>query len=174
MNDEFTIDTPEKAAWAMRKYRQLAQRAGQNEDLAAAERHRIDAWLERVNQPIHAKGEFYAGHLQAYAITQRADGRKSVDLPDGVIKTRETRERVAVDKSTFVQWALEAERTDLLRTTYAPDMDVVNDTVVIDGGKVINPDTGEVIPGAEVQPARVSVTITPDLTAADLEEDDDE
>lgn len=175
MNDEFTIDTPEKAAWAMRKYRRLAQQADANDKLATAERHRIDAWLERVNQPIYAKAEFYAAHLKAYAMSQRADGRKSVDLPDGVVKTRVTRARVVVDKTAFVQWAIEAERTDLLRTTYAPDMDVINDTVVIDNGKVVDPATGEVVPNAEVEPERVNVSITPDMDAIDIDdmEDDD-
>lgn len=173
MSDDFVIDSPEKAAWAMRKYRRAAQRVEENKRLAEAEHARIDAWLERVNLTLEGEMDFFDGHLHGYAMQQRADGRKSVDLPDGVIKTRTKPERVVLDKSAFVQWALETDNADMLRKSYAPDMDAINDLIVVDGGKAVISATGEVLPHAEITPQTVSVTITPDLTATDLEEDDD-
>lgn len=176
MTDEFTIDTPEKAAWAMRKYRRLAQQQEENRRLAAIERERITAWLDRVNITLEGEAEFFERHLVAYAHQQRAEGRKTVDLPDGTIKTRSTKAGVALDRSTFVQWALENDRHDLLRTTYAPNMDAIKSSTVADGGKILDPATGEIIQGAEPTPESVSVTIDPDLDAVDLPdaEDDDE
>lgn len=174
VNGEFKIDTPARAAWAMRKYRRLAQRKEQNEQLAQAERNRIEQWLERVNERIEGEMDFFHGHLEAYGMAQRAQGRKSVDLPDGVIKTRSQAATVAVDKSTFVQWALEAKRDDLLRVSYAPDVDAIKSTTVVDGGSVVDVASGEVLPGVQPTPERVSVSIAPDLDAIDLEgmEDD--
>lgn len=172
--DTFRIETPEQAAWAMRKYRALAQKAARNDDLAKAEHLRIDSWLERANGSIEANMDFFYRHLEAYAMKERHAGRKSVDLPDGTIKTRVKRAGIAPDKSTFVQWALEQERHDLLRTSYAPDMDAITSAVVVDGGTVLDPTTGEVIPGLAPTPESVSVSVNPDLTAADLEEDEDE
>jgi hypothetical protein len=174
MNEGFRVDTPEKAAWAMRKYRRLAQQANSNSDLAASEMARIDEWVSRVNTPLMSEMEFFAAHLEAYAVSQRAQGRKSIDLPDGVIKTRSQGAGVIVDKSTFVQWALEAKRDDLLRVSYSPNMDAIKSTTVIDQGNVIDVATGEVIPGAEPQPEKVTVSIAPDLEAIDLEGIDDE
>jgi len=176
MTDEFTIDTPEKAAWAMRKYRRLAQQQEENKRLADAEHDRIQAWLDRVNTTLDGEIDFFDRHLVAYGMQQRAEGRKSVDLPDGTIKTRSTKAGVTLDRSTFVQWALENDRHDLLRTTYAPNMDAIKSSTVVDGGKILDPATGEIIQGAEPQPESVSVTITPDLDAVDLPdaEDDDE
>lgn len=171
--DGFRIETPEQATWAMRKYRRLAQRFEGNKRLAEAEHARIDAWLERVNSTIAGQAEFFEGHLRAYAMQERTAGRKSVDLPDGVIKTRTSSEKINVDKNTFVQWALETDRQDLLRTTYAPDMHAITTTVVIDQGKVIDPTTGEVVPGTDVTPERITVSITPDLEAVDLEDEED-
>lgn len=172
--DTFRIDTPEQAAWAMRKYRALAQKAARNDDLAKAEHLRINLWLERANERIEGNMDFFQRHLEAYAMKERLAGRKSVDLPDGTIKTRMKRAGITPDKSTFVQWALEHDRQDLLRASYAPDMDAITSTVVVDGHTVLDPTTGEVIPGLEPTPEAVSVSITPDLTAADLEEDEDE
>ena len=42
VDEGFRVDTPEQAAWAMRKYRSLAQKAAKNEELAKAEKNRID------------------------------------------------------------------------------------------------------------------------------------
>ena len=173
VRDEFRIDSPERAAWAMRKYRRLAQKAQENERLAQAERQRIDLWLERVNASLSSEAEFFARHLEAYARSQRAEGRKSIDLPDGVVKTRSQAATVAVDKSTFVQWALEAKRDDLLRVSYAPDVDAIKSTTVVDGGSVVDVASGEVLPGVQPVPERVSVSIAPDLDAIDLEGIDD-
>lgn len=174
VTDEFKIDTPARAAWAMRKYRRLAQRAQENERLAQAERQRIDQWLERVNASLSSEAEFFARHLEAYAMSQRAEGRKSIDLPDGVIKTRSQAATVTVDKSTFIQWALEAKRDDLLRVSYAPDVDAIKSTTIVDGGSVVDVASGEVLPGVQPTPERVSVSIAPDLDAIDLEGIDDD
>lgn len=174
VGEGFRVDTPEKAAWAMRKYRQIIQRANTNSDLAASEMNRIDEWVSRVNAPLMAEAEFFAAHLESYAVGQRAQGRKSIDLPDGAIKTRHQAPGVIVDKSTFVQWALEAKRDDLLRVSYAPNMDAIKSTTVIDAGNVVDVATGEVIPGTQPQPEKVIVSIAPDLGAIDLEGIDDE
>lgn len=174
MNDEFKIDTPEKAAWAMRKFRRLAQRAEQNNQLAKKEHDRIDAWVDRVNASLQSQAEFYYAHLSAYGMQQRAEGRKTVDLPDGVIKTRVKAQRVILDKSAFVQWAIEAERLDLLRTKYEPDMDAIESRIVVESGTIIDTTTGEMLPHAEVSPESVGVTITPDLEAEDIDDMEDE
>lgn len=173
-DEGFRIATPEQAAWAMRKYRALAQKAERNKELAASEQARISSWLERVNSTIESEMEFFAAHLEAYAHAERAQGRKSVQLPDGTISTRSTKAGINVDKSTFIQWALEAKRDDLLRVSYAPDMETIKSTTVVDGGSVIDVASGEILPGVEPTPERVTVSIAPDLDAIDLEGIDDD
>ena len=174
MNEGFRIDTDEKAAWAMRKYRQLAQKAQRHEVLASSERSRIDDWLVRVNSTISGEMEFFANHLEAYAIGQRMAGQKSVELPDGCLKTRSHSAGVTVDKSTFVQWAVEAKREDLLRVTYSPNMDAIKSTTVVDHGNVIDVASGEILAGVEPTLEKINVSIVPDLDAIDLEGIDDE
>jgi len=170
----FRIETPEQAAWAMRKYRALAQKADRNKTLADAEHARIDAWLDRVNASVDSEMTFFAGHLEAYARSERSQGRKSVQLPDGTISTRSQKASVQVDKSTFIQWALEAKREDLLRVSYAPNLDGIKNSTVVDGGSVIDVASGEILPGVEPTPERITVSIAPDLDAVDLEGIDDD
>jgi hypothetical protein len=52
----------------------------------------------------------------------------------------------------------------------SPDMTAIKKTVIVDRGQVIDPSSGEVIPGLLPVPDRVSVKIEPDLNAVDLED----
>lgn len=174
LDEGFRIDSPDKAAWAMRKYRRLAQKQLSNQNLAASEMARIDEWLTRVNAPVLSEMKFFSSHLEAYAIGQRALGQKSIDLIDGTIKTRAQAAGVKVDRFIFIEWAIEAKRFDLLRVSYDPDLEEIKTKSVIDGRDVIDVSTGEVIPGAEPRPEKVTVSIAPDLAAIDLEGLDDE
>lgn len=172
--DGFRVETPEQAAWAMRKYRRLAQKRAQYSALAAAERERIAAWEERVTAGVESQMDFFAGHLEGYAMRERARGSKSLEFPDGSVKTRQTGASFDVDKARFLEWAEESKRDDLLRVTLAPDMTAIKGSVVVDGGQVLDPASGEIIPGLVPVPERVTVKIEPDLHAADLDEIDDE
>jgi hypothetical protein len=90
-------------------------------------------------------------------------------LPDGTIKTRNTGISFEIDKSVFLEWALEEKRDDLTRVTYSPDMRAIKNAVVVDTGMVIDPVSGEVIPGLTPVPDRISVSIDIDYDAIDLE-----
>jgi hypothetical protein len=171
--DGFRVDTPEQAAWAMRKYRGLAQKRERHISLADKERARIDAWEQRVVSMVDSQLEFYAAHLEGYAMRERARGAKSLEFPDGAIKTRQAGPSFEVDRGVFIEWANEAKRDDLLRVSYAPDMTAIKASVIVDSGTVLDPASGEVIPGLAPIPERVSVKIEPDLTAVDLDELDE-
>jgi len=175
MNDEgFRIDSPEKASVVMRKYRKLAQRKARNERLAQSEHDRIDRWLSGLSASVDSQMEFLEAHLSAYAIGERANGIKSVPLPDGTIRTKQVGVTFDVDKAVFLDWAQTEKRDDLMRVTYAPDMPAIKNSVIADGSQAIDPLSGEVIPGLQPVPERLSVTIVPDLEAIDLEGMDEE
>lgn len=176
MNEDegFRIDTPEKAAWAMRKYRLLAQRLQQKQDMARREHDRIEAWVQQSASPVLSQMEFYEQHLTAYAIGERRQGIKSLDFPDGTVKTRATGPTFDVDKSVFIQWAEEEKRDDVVRVTLAPNLAAIKESFVVDGGRVVDPVTGEVVPGLMPVPESVSVKFEPDMTALDLDEGEED
>lgn len=105
---------------------------------------------------------------------QRAKGTKSIDFPDGTIKTRQSGASFDVDKGRFIEWAEESKRDDLLRVTFSPDMTAIKGSVVVDNGQVIDAASGEIVPGLAPIPERVSVKIEPDLTAVDLDDMEEE
>ena len=53
-------------------------------------------------------------------------------------------------------------------------MTAIKTAVVVDGTQVLDPATGEVIPGLAPTPERVTVKIEPDLEAIDLDELEEE
>lgn len=171
---EFRVETPEQAAWAMRKYRKLAQKLQRNVDMADHEKRRIEAWLDRVNEPIASQLEFFEGHLNAYAMSERAKGNKSLDFTDGSIKTRQSSATFEVDKAVFIEWAQENKRDDVIRASYAPDMSGIKSALLADGNKVIDPLSGEIVPGILPVPERVTTRFEPDMDALDLEGMDDD
>ena len=174
MQDEgFRVDSPEKAAYVMRKYRKLAQRMARNQAMAEQEQARITAWLDRVNAPVQSQMEFYEQHLTVWAMKERLQGRKTVEYPDGAIKTRQSAPTFEVDKATFVAWAEEAKRDDLLRVSLSPDMTAIKSSIVPDGEQAIDPLTGEVVPGLMPVRETVTVRLEPDMEALDLEDEDD-
>jgi hypothetical protein len=173
VEEGFRIDSFEKAAWAMRKYRALAQRLEQNRAMAQREHDRINAWLDRVQAPVCSQLEFYEQHLSAWALGERRQGRKSVDFPDGTIKTRTVAASFEVDKTVFVEWAEESKRDDLLRVSLSPNMTAIKSSFVVDSGTAVDPATGEKVPGLYPVPENVSIKFEPDMEACDLEGEED-
>lgn len=176
MNEEFRVDTVEKAAATMRRYRALAQQFAENERLAEAEQDRISAWLERANAPLASRMEFYEQHLRSYALMLRAEGKKSVSLPDGDIKTRATAPTFEIDRIAFLEWAQEQKREDVIRVSVSPDMSAIKSAFIADAETAVDPASGEIVPGLTPVPERITVTLAPDLDAAPEfdEEFDDE
>lgn len=170
--EPFKVDSLDKAAWAMRKYRQAAQRKARNVELADAEHERIQTWLESANKRHEDAMAFFAGHLEGFARQERLEGRKSVSLPDGEVKSRAKSWTLDVEKDTFVAWAKD-DHPDLLRVSYAPDMAALKERLAVAGPTVVDPDTGEAVPGITVIPETVSYVIAPSLDVVDLGEDDD-
>jgi hypothetical protein len=174
VTDDFKVDTLDKAAWVMRKYSALARRVAANDALAEAEHRRIQTWQENANAPLLSRMEWWEEHLKAYAFRLRAEGQKSLSLPYGEVKTRQTTPTFEVDKAVFVEWAQEQKREDLLRISVAPDLSKIKGSLVPDGQAAVDPASGEIVPGLIPVPESISITITPDLTASDFGDDDDD
>lgn len=157
--DDFTDDprwrirSADEADWAGRKLQQLY--AKRND--AKKQRDRLveqaNAWLLSVVSDHDI--EFFEGHLQAWLEHEiEADDSKkpkqSRALPCGVtVKRIAGRERVDVfDEDAFVQWALETEHSDLVRTTTVPDKNGIKAMTQSDGQFIT--EDGEIVPGVTV------------------------
>lgn len=160
--EHFTVDNDAKANWALRKLGEIRKQIAEAEALAAAERLRIDMWLDRVTQSFDHDITYFEHQLKAYADKQRAEGRKTVELPHGKIKSRAVAAKLeVVDKELFLKWARESA-PHVIKIVESPSMTVMNDNIDKTEDGPVFAGTGELVPGLSVVPASVSITIETD------------
>lgn len=154
--DIFIVDNDSKADWALRKLGSIRAKIAENQKLAEDEIARVNAWLEHVNSGFADDIAYFEGQLRQYGESQRAEGRKSVDLPHGKIKSRAVNPKFAVeDKEAFLAWA-KKNAPALIRITEAPAISEMNEVLTKSDAGVAVDANGEVVPGVSVTDATVN------------------
>lgn len=157
--EQFVVDNDAKADWAIRRLGSIRAKMAENAALAQAELDRVNAWLEHVNGAFDGDIAYFEGQLRQYAERQRAEGRKTVELPHGKIKSRAVAAKFEViDKAAFLDWA-RTNAPELIKITEAPSITAMNEalTKAADAEAAITA-AGEVVPGVSVVPGTVSLT----------------
>lgn len=160
--DRYRIGGDKEALWALRKLKAAQAKIADNIEAANEERRLIDSWLEEVNGSLERDANFFEGLLRDYALRCRDDendGRKSIKLPGGTIRTRAGSTSVSIgDADAFLSWA-EVNNPDLIRVKKEPNLSEIKETVTVtDEGSIITAD-GEVVPGLVVKTTDVSATV---------------
>lgn len=159
----FQVTDDAKAAWAMRKMRAVQVRIDEAARVASAERERIDEWAARVTGPLLEDRAYFEGLLIAYAVREREQGRKSIDLPHGSVRSRTVAASFEADGTDdFLEWARE-HHPEWIRVKESFDMKAIKDATTVEPtgtlGPVVVTNDGEIIPGLIGKPSRVSYTI---------------
>lgn len=171
----FLLDNADKADWALRKVARIRRRLDDAVEVADAEMTRVREWLDAERARAHKDERFLLMMLESYhqRILAEDPKAKTVRLPAGELKARATLPNVEyVDADAFVTWA-RATRPDLLREKWEPakadvkkaltfavrhaDDSDANERVVVDPG------TGEQVPGLSWTEGGVSFTVAPDV-----------
>lgn len=154
-NEGFVVDTDQKADWAIRKLAAVRKKQTENEAIFNAEVTRITEWLSTVNTALQRDALYFEAVLRPYALTQRTEGRKSITLPHGTIKTTAGLPKIEFkDESAFIEWA-KANDPTLLKVKTDIDKTAVKALITEEG--VVISTQGEIIAGVEVIPAETSV-----------------
>jgi hypothetical protein len=113
--EPFRVDDDSKADWAMRKLASIRRKQAENQAIHDRELQRVAEWLLKVNTALERDAEWFEANLRPYALQQRSEGRKSVVLPHGTIKTTAGRPKYEIeDDSEFLSWA-ETNAPELVR-----------------------------------------------------------
>jgi len=154
--ERFKIEDDSQATWAMRKAAAARARLDEIKAIAESEIDRIQHWAEQESRSPVRDLDYFEGILIEYARKQRAEGRKTVSTPYGAIKSRSGQTRFTFsDKAQFVEWA-KANRPDWLVVKEEPSLSALRDSSLT---AAADPDSGEVIPGLEVDPPTVNYTV---------------
>jgi phage host-nuclease inhibitor protein Gam len=156
LREAFIVDDDAKADWAMRKLASLRRKQADNKAIYDREVLRVAEWLEKVNTDLERDAEWFESNLKPYALTERYNGRKSVVLPHGTIKTTAGRPKIEIENELeFLAWA-ETSQPELIRIKKEIDKKVLN-TLLTESGDVISTQ-GEIVPSVRVIPAETSVS----------------
>lgn len=151
--ERFRIETKDQAAWALRKLSKLQAEQEENRQVAQIEIERISSWLEEENETIKNQANFFEYLLEEYFLKLRQDDpkRKTVKLPHGALKMRKQQPRYLYDEEQLLPWAKEN----------LPDAVQVKETVAKNLLKKYIKETGEVVPGVEIEerPEKFSVEV---------------
>ncbi len=154
--EAFVVDDDSKADWAMRKLASIRRKQADNKAIFDREVQRVAEWLEKVNTALERDAEWFEANLKPYALTERSNGRKSVVLPHGTIKTTAGRPKIEIENEVeFLAWAEKSE-PELIRIKKEIDKKVLN-ALLTDSGDVISTQ-GEIVPSVRVTPAETSVS----------------
>jgi len=153
----FRVDSDDLATWAFRKRRSHQRELDRLRGLAAAERAKIDAWEADVTAGPTSRIEFFDGALEGYyRHLQQADPDlpKSYRVPGGTIGRRKLPDTLEVaGEDEAVAWALtnrpELTATRLAKPAAKKALEAIDLADALPGARLelVDPDTGEVVPG---------------------------
>lgn len=159
----FRIETDMTAAWAMRKLRAVTLRRDHNSEIATKQIADIQRWEREANARHERDITFFTALLKEYALDCRYnpdDGRKTISVPGGKVQTRSGTLRWKIDNETFIAWA-RSSHPDLIRVKEEPALTEVKATLNVENETVFT-DTGEIVPGIEVEQGEPTATVTVD------------
>jgi|SRR5690625_1217331 len=152
-DNSFVVDDENKANWALRKIKQMNDQIADNNALAQAEIDKIERWQNEVNEQAQSSIDYFQSLLAEYAIKKREEDPKfkSLKLPNGRIGFRKSQDKWVYDNDKLIESLEKAELKDFIRVKKEPSKKDIKKAFEVVDGKVVNPDTGEVIEGITVE-----------------------
>lgn len=155
----FRIEDDSAADWAVSRLADVRHEVKALELMATRELERIKTWRDSQIKALESKSTFFTSLLEDYARRQRNDAdRKSISVPHGKISTRFTQPKFEINDEVFMPWALE-HAPQLVRVKQEPSVSAMREHLVIDGTKLIDPQTGAIVEGAVATLPELSITI---------------
>lgn len=104
----FVVDNEERANWAIRKIAQVERLLKEKNDLAAAEKSKINLWLSAACKPLHSTIDFMKSRLHSYSLSLKKldDGFKSRKYPKGSIHLKAQQPELERDPDELKKWVL--------------------------------------------------------------------
>lgn len=155
----FRVNDDGAAEWAITRLQEIRALQRDKEQFAQNELHRIEAWLAEEVKPLENRAAYFVNLLEDYARRQREEhDRKSVALPHGKITTRFSQPKFNINDDLFVPWAAQ-NAPHLLRVKQEPSVSAMREHLLIDGNKVVEPQTGLLVDGVVATAPELSITI---------------
>lgn len=151
--ERFEVTDDSSANWALRKIAQHKKKMEENNLLAEEEIHKIESWNKQVNDEAQQSINYFQSLLADYAESKRKENPKfkTLKLPSGRIRFKKQQPKWHYKDDDVVQALKDAGMTEYIKVKEMPSKSDIKKALVVSDGKVINPDTGEIVSGIEVE-----------------------
>jgi hypothetical protein len=149
----FKITNLDQVNWALRKLAAYKAKAGEINSLAEAEIERIKSWQERELKKLEDSRKFFEGLLEEYHRSRIAQNpkEKTISTPYGKLQIKKVPQKWNYDDSKLLEW-LKKNRPELIRIKEDPNKQELKKVVQVNGLRVVDLDTGEVVEGIVLEP----------------------
>lgn len=153
VNEGFKVNDDQTANWALRKIKQYQDKQKSNNELAQAEIEKIESWNKQENEKAQQSIDYFQSLLAHYAMKKREEDPKfkSQKLPHGYIGFRKKQPKWNYQDDVLLETLKKNQLTDFIKVKEQLDKASIKKAFEVVDGKVINPDTGEVIEGVSVE-----------------------
>ncbi len=163
IKENFKVHDLASATWVMRKLRLLAEKETEIKKVAENELQLIQSWLTGETKSIQQERDFFTGHLESYHRKLLAEDSKSKTVKTPYGKLKLTKQQPIFDKEDEViaKWAKANRPAVLIPQPDKLDWATLKGQLQVSGNKVVDMETGEVVPGVVVtaRPEKFSVEV---------------
>ncbi len=166
--EHFRIDTREKAVWAMRKLAHVRRRQAENKAIGDKEMLRIQAWVDEVNKSLEAGAQWLENLLIDFhrQELERDPKAKTIRLPHGELNARKTPDDWRIDEALFLTWAQQNHEAWVRVVPEVNKKALKDEGKANDLGQIVDPESGEIVPGVVVLPGGIKHYVKPDVGGA--------
>lgn len=172
--ESFRVRDDSMAAWALRRYRAVEEKRATIREAASSELQvlyakvaAVEVWAATEDARLVPDADYFRFLLEDYVLTCRmdpGDGRKSVRLPGGVVKSHTGRDSWQItDQDAAVEWAKTTGRGDIVNVTEKVNVSALRPHVFKDDGTAFvfaaEAIEQEPLPWVTVTSGTVSVTV---------------
>lgn len=159
--ERFVIDSDEKADWALRKIAEAENEIEKVEYFAETQIRQIENWKAKQTEKHNNSIEYFKSLLAEYLHNKRKENPKlkSITLPTGNVGFRKKPVKWVYNDEVVLK-TLESENLDdFIKIEKKLDKQSIKKAFEVVNGKVINPETGQVIEGIEIQEQGESLNV---------------
>lgn len=149
--EAFRIEDLKDASWALRKIREYKESILEKEELAKAEKERIDNWLVNETKNDLINIEYFNGLLvKYYKELKKSDPKAKINTPYGKVAARKTKKWNYKNEEEFLEYLTSNGHNNLVRVKKEIDKTKIKKEFVTQDGVVVNKNTGEILPYIDV------------------------
>ena len=162
----FTIQDLDSANWAFRKLAAIERKRKEIQELADREIERIKDWQNQEEESLNNSKEFFEGLLTEYFVRQRElDPKFKLSTPYGRVSSRKQQPKWNYEDEKLIGY-LEHYKPELIRikkevnkNDFKKAVKEKDGFILMDDGKIISNETGELIEGVTVEERPDSINI---------------